>query len=87
MLRKIKVILLIIMISFLGNKVTANYEKLAYDFHFKDLHLISASVYASLCLSIRLLPNQQNMPRTCRDLQKSANGKRIHERRQQSVDS
>ena len=37
MLKQIKVILLIIMISFLGNKVTANYEKLAYDFQFKDL--------------------------------------------------
>ena len=37
MLKKIKVILLIVMISFFGNKVTANYEKLAYDFQFKDL--------------------------------------------------
>ena len=25
------------MISFFGNKVAANYEKLAYDFHFRDL--------------------------------------------------
>ena len=25
------------MISFFGNKVTANYEKIAYDFHFRDL--------------------------------------------------
>ena len=37
MLKQIKVILLIIMISFLANKVTANYEKLVYDFQFKDL--------------------------------------------------
>ena len=37
MLKKIKVIILIIMISIFGNKVTANYEKLAYDFKFKDL--------------------------------------------------
>ena len=37
MLKQIKVILLVIMISFFGNKVSANYEKLAYDFQFKDL--------------------------------------------------
>ena len=37
MFMKIKVIIFIIMISFLGNKVEADYEKLAYDFHFKDL--------------------------------------------------
>ena len=37
MLKKIKVIILLIMISFFGNKVAANYEKLAYDFAFKDL--------------------------------------------------
>ena len=37
MLKKIRVIILIAMISFFGNKVTANYEKLAYDFQFKDL--------------------------------------------------
>ena len=35
--KKIKVILLLIMLSFLGNKISANYEKLAYDFQFKDL--------------------------------------------------
>jgi len=37
MLKQIKVIILIIMISFFTNKVTANYEKLAYDFKFNDL--------------------------------------------------
>jgi len=37
MLKKLKLFLLIIMISFLGNKVSANYDKLAYDFKFKDL--------------------------------------------------
>ena len=37
MLKQIKVIILLIMISFFGNKVTANYEKLAYDFQFNDL--------------------------------------------------
>jgi len=37
MLKLIKVFILIIMISLFGNKLTANYEKLAYDFQFKDL--------------------------------------------------
>ena len=37
MLKKLKLFLLLIMISFLGNKVSANYDRLAYDFKFKDL--------------------------------------------------
>ena len=37
MLKQIKVIILLIMISLFGNKLSANYEKLAYDFQFKDL--------------------------------------------------
>ena len=37
MLKKLKLFLLLIMISLLGNKVNANYDKLAYDFKFKDL--------------------------------------------------
>ena len=37
MLSKIKSFILIIMISFLGNNAAAKYEKLAYDFAFKDL--------------------------------------------------
>ena len=37
MSKQIKVIILLLMISFFGNKVSANYEKLAYDFQFRDL--------------------------------------------------
>ena len=37
MTKELKLFLLFIMISFLGNTVSANYEKLAYDFKFKDL--------------------------------------------------
>ena len=37
MFKKFNLFLLIIMISFLGNSVNAKYEKLAYDFEFKDL--------------------------------------------------
>ena len=44
MLKQIRVIILLIMISFFGNKVTANYEKLAYDFQFKDLDGSSLSL-------------------------------------------
>ena len=37
MLKKFKLLLLFIMISFFGNNVSADYEKLAYNFMFKDL--------------------------------------------------
>ena len=37
MLKRLKLFLLFIMMSFLGNNVSADYEKLAYDFMFKDL--------------------------------------------------
>ena len=37
MLQRLKLFLLFIMMSFLGNNVRADYEKLAYDFMFKDL--------------------------------------------------
>ena len=37
MLNKLKPFLLLIMISFLGSNVSADYEKIAYDFKFKNL--------------------------------------------------
>ena len=37
MLKKLKLFLLLIMISFLGNKVSADYDKLAYNFKFRNL--------------------------------------------------
>ena len=37
MLKQITAILLLIMISLFGNKLSADYEKLAYDFQFNDL--------------------------------------------------
>jgi glutathione peroxidase len=36
-IKKIKLVLIIIMISFIKTTVKANYERLAYDFHFNDL--------------------------------------------------
>ena len=44
MLKQIKVIILLIMISLFGNKLSADYEKLAYDFQFKDLDGSSLSL-------------------------------------------
>ena len=37
MFNKIKIFLLIMVLSFFGKNVAANYDKLAYDFNFKDL--------------------------------------------------
>jgi len=37
MLKKLKLIFLLLMIPFSGNAITANYEKLAYDFNFNDI--------------------------------------------------
>ena len=37
MFKWLKLFLILIMISFFGNKVSADYDKLAYDFKFKDL--------------------------------------------------
>ena len=37
MVKKIKLLIFVIMISFFNNQVLGNYEKLAYDFKFKDL--------------------------------------------------
>ena len=37
MLKKFRLFLLFVMMSFSGNNVNADYEKLAYDFNFKDL--------------------------------------------------
>jgi len=45
MLKRFKIIILIVMIFFFGDKVTANYEKLAYDFQFKDLDGSPLSLY------------------------------------------
>ena len=41
MLKKIKLLLLIFMISLFGNNLNANYDELAYDFNFKDCQEIA----------------------------------------------
>ena len=71
MSRKIKVILLIIMISFLGNKVTANYEKLAYDFQFKDLDgsALNLSEYKGKVIIIVNVASQCGFTKQYEDMQ------------------
>ena len=71
MLRQIKVILLIIMISFLGNKVTANYEKLAYDFQFKDLdgRALNLSEYKGKVIIIVNVASQCGFTKQYEDMQ------------------
>ena len=71
MLRQIKVILLIIMISFLGNKVTANYEKLAYDFQFKDLDgsALNLSEYKGKVIIIVNVASQCGFTKQYEDMQ------------------
>ena len=71
MLKQIKVILLIIMISFLGNKVTANYEKLAYDFQFKDLDgsALNLSEYKGKVIIIVNVASQCGFTKQYEDMQ------------------
>ena len=72
MLKQIKVILLIIMISFLGNKVTANYEKLAYDFQFKDLDgsALNLSEYKGKVVVVINVASQCGFTNQYEDMQK-----------------
>ena len=71
MLKQIKVIILLIMISFLGNKVTANYEKLAYDFQFKDLDgsALNLSEYKGKVIIIVNVASQCGFTKQYEDMQ------------------
>ena len=44
MLKKLKLILLLLMVPFSGKAVSANYEKLAYDFKFENLEKLTESL-------------------------------------------
>ena len=72
MLKKIKVILLIVMISFFWNKVTANYEKLAYDFQFRDLDgsQLSLSRYKGKIIIAVNVASQCGFTKQYEDMQK-----------------
>ena len=72
MLSKIKLFVLIIMISFLGNSATAKYEKLAYDFNFKDLDgsNLSLSEYKEKVIVVVNVASQCGFTSQYEDMQK-----------------
>ncbi len=72
MLKKFKLLLLFIMISFLGNSVSANYEKLAYDFIFKDLDgsALSLSEYKDKVIVVINVASQCGFTNQYEDMQK-----------------
>ena len=72
MLEQIKVIILLIMISFFGNKLSANYEKLAYDFNFKDLDgsTLNLSEYKGKVLVVVNVASQCGFTKQYDDMQK-----------------
>ena len=72
MIKKLKLFLLFIMISFLGNTVSANYEKLAYDFKFKDLDgsNLSLSEYKGKVIVVVNVASQCGFTKQYEDMQK-----------------
>ena len=71
MLKKLKLFLLLIMISFLGNKVSADYDKLAYDFEFKDLdgNALNLSEYKSKVVVVVNVASQCGFTNQYEDMQ------------------
>ena len=71
MLKKLKLFLLLIMISFLGNKVSADYDKLAYDFKFKDLagSALNLSEYKSKVVVVVNVASQCGFTNQYEDMQ------------------
>ena len=72
MLKKLKLFLLLIMISFLGNKVSADYDKLAYDFKFKDLDgsILNLSEYKGKVVVVVNVASQCGFTNQYEDMQK-----------------
>ena len=72
MLKKLRLFLLIIMISFLSNNVSADYEKLAYDFTFKDLDgsTLSLSEYKGKVIIVVNVASQCGFTKQYEDMQK-----------------
>ena len=72
MLKKIKLFLLIIMISFFTNTVNADYKKLAYDFKFKDLDgsILSLSEYKGKVIVVVNVASQCGFTKQYEDMQK-----------------
>ncbi len=72
MTKKFNVILLIVMISFLSNNLRADYEKLAYDFKFKDLDgsTLSLSEYKGKVIVVVNVASQCGFTKQYEDMQK-----------------
>ena len=72
MSKKIKLLLLIIMMSFFGNNVSAKYEKLAYDFQFKDLDgsILNISEYKNKVIVVVNVASQCGFTNQYEDMQK-----------------
>ena len=72
MLRKFKLYLLLIMISLLENSVSANYEKLAYDFNFTDLDgsALNLSEYKGKVIVVVNVASQCGFTSQYEDMQK-----------------
>ena len=72
MLKKLKLFLLLIMIFFLGNKVSADYDKLAYDFKFKDLNgsALNLSEYKGKVIIVVNVASQCGFTNQYEDMQK-----------------
>jgi len=72
MLKTVKIIVLLIMISFFGEKLSANYEKLAYDFQFRDLDgsSLSLSEYKGKVIIVVNVASQCGFTKQYEDMQK-----------------
>ena len=72
MIKLFKVIVLLIMISLFGNKLSANYEKLAYDFEFKDLDSSSLNLsdYKGKVVVVVNVASQCGFTKQYEDMQK-----------------
>ena len=71
MINKIKIVLLIIMFSLFASKVSSQYEKLAYDFEFKDLDgsSLSLSEYKDKIIIVVNVASQCGFTRQYDDMQ------------------
>jgi len=72
MLKKLKLLLLLIMIAFLGNNASADYKKLAHDFKFKDLDgsVLKLSDYKGKIIVVINVASQCGFTNQYEDMQK-----------------
>ena len=72
MFKWLKLFLILIMISFFGNKVNADYDKLAYDFKFKDLDgaTLNLSEYKDKVIVVINVASQCGFTNQYEDMQK-----------------